>query len=570
MKKTLKRFWPYMRQYKGYFALTVLGTLMVAFGTAAVPYLIQPVMDDIFINKDVEMLYALPAVIIVIHIIKGVGTYIQAYYTSLIGQDIVRRIRDELLSVLIRLELGFFQASQKGALISRITNDTGRIQGVVSNAVPYLIRDFLSILALMGVVIYQNPALAFMGLIILPVAGWPLSKLSRRMKRLSATSQIKVGNMTSRLSEIFQNVEIIKGYNAESHEEARFAHDNKEFFRYTMKGVKTNQLVSPLMETLGSIGVAVVILVGGHQVIEGEMSVGAFFSFMTALFMLYTPIKNISRLYNSMQDGVAAGERIFEYLDMKTAIQDGPQVLAEPINDIRLEHINVTFGQTKALRDIQLHIRSGERIALVGMSGGGKSTLVNLLPRFVDPSGGAVIINGIDSKQYTLASLRNQIGIVTQQLFLLGDTIAANVAYGREWDAERIIEVLKLANAWEFVSQMPNGIETYIGEGGAGLSGGQKQRLSIARALYKNPSLFILDEATSALDNESEAKVQEALERATAGKITLTIAHRLSTVKNADRILLLSKGAIVCSGSEAQLIQNCPEFRQLHHGSLLP
>ena len=558
-----------MRKYKGYFALAIFGTVMAAFGTAAVPYLIQPVLDDIFINKDVAMLYFLPVAIIIIHVIKGAGVYIQAYYTSFIGQDIVRRIRNELLLALIRLELGFFQASQKGALISRITNDTGRIQSVVSNAVPYLIRDFLTIFALLGVVIYQNPKLAFMGLIILPLAGWPLSKLSKRMKRLSTTSQVKVGNMTSRLSEIFQNVEIIKGYNAENHEHDRFAKDNHEFFRYTMKGVKTNQLVSPLMEILGSIGVAVVILVGGQQVINDEMTVGAFFSFMTALFMLYTPIKNISRLYNSLQDGIAAGERIFEYLELKSAIQDGTQKLDRPITSVRLENVTVAFGETKALRELSLEAKSGERIALVGASGGGKSTLVNLLPRFIDPAQGSVLINDQPADRFTLASLRDQIGMVTQQVFLFHDTIAANVAYGRPLDNDRVVESLKLANAWEFVQRLPKGIQNVIGEGGAGLSGGQKQRLSIARALYKNPSLFILDEATSALDNESEAKVQEALERATAGKITFVIAHRLSTVKNADRILLIDKGEIICQGTEAWLLEHCPQFRQLQNGSLI-
>ena len=558
-----------MLDYKSRFALALLGTIMAALGTASVPYLIQPVLDDIFIAKDTQMLYLLPFFIVLVHVVKGGGTYMQAYYTSYIGQDIIRRIRLLLLTNLIRLEMAFFHGSQKGTLISRITNDTLRIQGVVANAIPHLLRDTLTIIALMGVIFYQNPKLAFMGLAILPLAAWPLSKLAKRMRRLSKESQVKVGNMTARLSEIFHNIEIIKGYNAEKFEQKRFEEDNREYFRYTMKGVRTNQLTSPLMEILGSIGVAVVIVVGGMQVIEDQMSVGAFFSFMTALFMLYGPIKNISKLYNSLQDAVAATDRIYEFIEMEPIIRSGSQAVPAPISRVVFEGVEVTYGESKALKGIDLSAKSGEKIALVGQSGGGKTTLVNLLTRFVEPSSGRVLLNDRPLGDITLESLRDHIGMVTQQVFLFHDSVAANIAYGREIDEDRVIAALKEANAWEFVEKMEAGIHTQLSEGGTNLSGGQKQRLSIARAIYKDPEIFILDEATSALDNESEAKVQEALERVTKGKITFIIAHRLSTIKNADRIVLLRSGEIRCIGTEEELLANCPEFIELKNGGAI-
>jgi subfamily B ATP-binding cassette protein MsbA len=558
-----------MLEYKGLFVIALTGTIMVAGGTAAVPYLIQPVLDDIFINHDRQMLYLLPAAIIIVHLIKGVGYYLQAYYTAYIGEDIIRRIRDGLLSNLVSLELAFFHGSRKGTLISRITNDTSRIQSVVSVAIPQLVRDILTIFALLGVVIYQNPKLAFLGLIVMPLAAWPLSKLSKRMRRLSKTSQIKVGNMTSRLSEIFHNVEVIKGSNAEAFEQERFGKDNHEFFRYTMKTVKTNKLISPLMEFLGSIGVAIVILIGGLQVIDGQMSVGSFFSFMTALFMLYGPIKSVSRLYNSLQDAVAASDRIFEFLDLSPTILSGKEPLKGPIDSVCFEDVHVHYGETHALKGVSFEVRTGEKIALVGQSGGGKSTLINLLPRFIDPSQGQIRFNNIPITQLEIPSLRDHIGMVTQQVFLFGDSVAANVAYGHAIDEARVVEALKEANAWEFVEKMESGIHTQLSEGGVNLSGGQKQRLSIARAIYKDPAIFILDEATSALDNESEARVQEALERVTAGKITFIIAHRLSTIKNADRIILLHDGAIRCMGSESELLKNCPAFIELKNGGAI-
>lgn len=568
MKKTFKRFWPYIKEYPKHFGLALIGTVMVAGGTAALPYVIQPVMDKLFIEKNETLLYFIPLLIVGAYFLKGAGTYVQAYYTSFIGEDIIRRIRSELLVRLSQLDLGFFQDSQKGTLISRITNDTARVQYIVSKSVPDLIRDFLTIFALLGVAAYQNPQLAFLGVIVIPLAAFPLSKLAKKMKKYSTTSQVKVGEMTSLLSEIFHNIEIVKGYNAEKFEEERFKKANDEFFKYTMRTVRVNQLTSPLMESIGGIGSAIVVFVGGMQVINGEMTTGAFFSFMAALFMLYGPVKNVSRLYNSLQDAVAAGERIFEFLHLKPTIKSGTKTLGF-IESVELKDITVDYENKRALDSVSLTAQKGEKIALIGSSGGGKSTLVNLLPRFVDFSGGSLLINGVDINEYSIDSIREQIGLVSQQIFLFRGSVAENVAYGKEMDEVRVIESLKRANAWEFVEELEGGIHAQIGESGAGLSGGQKQRLSIARALYKNPSMFILDEATSALDNESERKVQEALESVTEGKITFVIAHRLSTVKNADTLLLLSDGVIVCRGSEEYLSNSCVEYQKLKNSELI-
>lgn len=567
MKQTLKRFWPYMKGYPKHFVLAIFGTIMVAGGTAAIPYVIQPVMDKLFIEKNEALLYSVPFLILAAYLLKGVGTYVQAYYTSFIGEDIIRRIRNELLSTLSRLDLGFFQDSQKGKLISRITNDTTRIQHIVSKSVPDLIRDFLTIFALLGVATYQNPQLAFLGIIVIPVAAYPLSKLAKKMKKHSKVSQVKIGEMTSLLSEIFHNIEVVKGYNAEEFEQKRFEHSNGEFFKYTMKTVRTNQLTSPLMESIGGLGSAIVVLVGGAQVINGNMTTGEFFSFMAALFMLYAPVKNVSRLYNSMQDAVAAGERIFEFLHLKPTIQSGSKRL-DLISSVELDNIVVSYGNKKALDGVSLCVNSGDKIALIGSSGGGKSTFVNLLPRFVDFASGALKINGVDIREFDIASVRDQIGFVSQQTFLFRGSVAENVAYGKEIDEAKVIEALKKANAWEFVELLNGGIHAEIGEGGAGLSGGQKQRLSIARALYKNPSMFILDEATSALDNESERKVQEALDEITKGKITFVVAHRLSTIKHMDTILLLLKGKIICKGTENEMYEHCKEYKKLKRSEI--
>lgn len=540
----------------------MLGTVMFALGSSATAYIIKPVLDEIFVTKNETALYVVPFFIVAIYMIKGFGRFAGTYYAGYIGSHIVHRVRADMLGILLAYDIKLFHKTQKGELISRISSDTNRIATLVSTAIPTIIRDSFTALGLLGVVIYQSPKLAFFALVVMPALVFPLSMLAKRMKRFSHKSQNAVADFTSRLNETFQNIEVIKAFNGEAFEHERFKKSSEEFFRIGMKMVKTNELISPLMELFGSIGVATVIVIGGKAVISGELSVGTFFSFMAALIMLYTPIKSVMSQYNQLQDAVAAGERILAYLHLSPSIKSGTRPMPKQIKTIEFCGVGLDYGDKTALNGIDLTNRK-EIIALVGDSGGGKSSLVNLLVRFYDPSRGVVKINGTDIKEFSLKDLRENIAYVTQKVFIFADTVAANVAYAKEIDEQKVLDALAKANALSFVQELPLGIYTRLEEGGTNLSGGQKQRISIARAIYKDPQILILDEATSALDNKSEQLIQDAFISLAQNRLTFIIAHRLSTVKIADKIVLLKDGKIKCEGSEQDLMRSCDEFKQL-------
>ena len=563
LKSVLRRFSPYFKDYIPQFSFAILGMILASSGTAVSAYLVKPLLDEIFIAKDVQMLQLLPYAIIAVYAAKEIGRYMQAYFTAFIGHDIIRRFRDKILKNLLIQDISFFHEYRTGELISRNTNDVEKVRTVVSNLIPEFFKEFFTIIGLVFVVIYQSSALAFFALIILPLAIIPLSKLAKKMKRISKQSQEKVSDITAKLSEIFNNIEVIKASNAMDHESDIFAKENQKYFSLTMKSVKVSQLVSPLMEILGSVGVATVIIIGGMEVIEGNMSVGSFFSFLTALFMLYTPIKKLSSLYNQLQEAVAASERIFFLLDKEPLIQGGTKEIPEKIENILFENVKLKYGTKKALNGINLEAKQGEFVALVGDSGGGKSSLVNLILRFFDPSDGKILINGVDLKEFSLKSLRDNIAIVTQRVYIFHESVAANVAYGKEIDEEKVIEALKKANAYEFISELPDGIYTHLDEFGANLSGGQRQRIAIARAIYTDPKILIFDEATSALDSKSEKKITEAMENLIKDKITFVIAHRLSTVKKADKIVVLKHGKVSAIGSDEELHMSSKEYLKL-------
>jgi len=561
--KILSRFTTYYKDYIPYFIFAFIGMVLASGGTAVSAYLVKPLLDKIFIAKDENMLYLLPYAIIAVYFAKEAGRYMQAYFTEYIGQDIIRRFRNKLLDNILSLDISFFHKYRTGELISRNTNDVERIRLVVSNIIPEFFREIFTIIGLVAVVIYQSSELAIYALVIMPLAIYPLSLLAKKMKKISRLAQEKISDLTARLSEIFNNIEIIKANSAEKYELDLFEEDNKKYFNLNMKSVKVTQLVSPLMETLGSIGVATVIIIGGKEVIEGSMSVGAFFSFLTALFMLYTPIKRISSLYNRMQDAVAASTRIFFLLDMKAEIRGGDKKIPKDVKNIKYENVVLKYDNKIALNNINFEANKGELVAFVGDSGGGKTSLVNLLVRFFDPFSGKIVINGVDIKSFSLNSLRDAIAIVTQRVYVFNDTIAANIAYGKKIDEEKVIEALKKANAYEFIKDFKDGIYTPLDEFGTNLSGGQRQRIAIARAIYKNPKILILDEATSALDSKSEQKISEAIENIIKDKITFVIAHRLSTIQKADKIIVLKHGKIEAIGNDKDLEATCDEYRKL-------
>lgn len=563
LKSVLARFLPFFKDYIPYFALAIFGMLLSSGGTAISAYLVKPLLDEIFIAKDAGMLKLLPYAIIAVYAAKESGRYMQTYFTAFIGQDIIKRMRDNILENMLKLDISFFHEHRSGELISRNTNDVERVRTVVSNLIPEFFRESFTIIGLIVVVIYQNPALAFYALVIMPLAVYPLSLLAKRMKKISRLSQETISDITAKLSEIFNNIEIIQANNAQKYEHTLFKNENQKYFKLTMKSVKVSEMVSPVMETLGSIGVAVVIIVGGNEVIQDKMSVGSFFSFLTALFMLYTPIKKISGLYNRMQDALVASERIFFLLDQKPSIKSGSLSVPPIIENIEFSNVSLSYGDKQALSDVSLDAKKGEMVALIGDSGGGKSSLMNMLMRFYDPSDGAILINGINIKAFDLASLRESIALVTQRVYIFHDSIASNVAYGKEIDEQKVIEALKKANAYEFIDDLPQGIYTHLDEFGANLSGGQRQRIAIARAIYTNPKILILDEATSALDSGSEQKITQAIENLIKDKITFVIAHRLSTVKKADKIAILKHGKINAIGSDEELHLTSQEYLKL-------
>lgn len=563
MKQFLKQYLPYYKNYKKQFFFAIIGMIMVSAGTSGTAYVIKPVLDDIFINKDETMLAILPFVVILLYAMKGFGKYIQTYYISYIGTDIIRIIKDKFLFHIMKLDIKFFQNKHGGELLSRVTNDINAIQSAVSSQIAILIMESMTIVGLIFVVIYQSPKLAFFGLIVLPVIIYPLSLLAKKMKKISHQTQKKASILMSILGEIFNNIELIIANNSQVNQADKFSRENKKMFGIVMKGVKTNALLSPFMEIVGSIAAASVIIVGGKEVIDGNLTVGEFFSFMTALFMLYTPIKHIATVYNKFQKAIAANERINDVFNQKNEIHGGSFELNEKINHIVFDNISLKYGDKLALKNINLEANVGETIALVGDSGGGKSSLVNLLLRFYEQSEGEIKFNNINYKEFTFQSLRDSISIVTQRVYILNDTVAANITFGHEYNEKKVKEVLKKAYALEFVEKMENGIDTILNEFGANLSGGQRQRIAIARALYKDPNILIFDEATSALDNESESIITQVLEEISKDKITFVIAHRLSTIKNADKIAVFKAGEIVCSGSEKELLENCSEYRRL-------
>ena len=569
LKDVLKRFGPYFKDYIPHFIFAIIGMGLASGGTAVSAYLVEPVLNKIFVEKNEKLLYILPCAIIAIYVIKNIGTFMQAYFTAYIGQDTIRRFREKMVANLLNLDMDFFNEFRTGELISRTTNDIDRIRSIVSSMIPELTREFITIIGLLCVVVYQSPKLAFFALVVMPVAIYPISRLAKRMKKISKQSQEKTSDITSALSEIFTNIEIIKANNAQEYEHSRFVDENNKFFRLNLKSVKIEQLVSPLMETIGSIGVAAVIIIGGKDVIDGHINMGAFFSFLTALFMLYTPLKRIVNIYNRMQDAIAASERTFFLMDKVSQIKDGQKELNEEINLIKFNDVRLSYGDKEVLKGINLEANKSEFIALVGSSGGGKSSLMNLLMRFYDVNGGEILINGINLKDIKIHSLRQNIGLVTQRVYIFNDTVAKNVAYGREFNEDAVINALKLANAYEFVSKLDDGINTILNEFGTNLSGGQRQRIAIARALYQNPQILIFDEATSALDNESEKEITKAINNLRSKKIIFVIAHRLSTVENADKIAVLSDGKIIDSGSDEELSKRNEIYARLKGKALV-
>jgi len=544
---------------------------MVAFSllTSAVAFLVKPALDDIFINKDAVKLKSLPLVLILLFALKGVANYFQTYYTGYVGSRIVTTIREEVYFHIQKLSLSFFTATASGVLTSRIIYDVSMIQRAVSNVISGLLKDMVTALGLVGVIIYRDWQLSLIVLVVFPLFFFPIFKYSRKMRRFSKKSQVQVAGITSFLQESFTGIRIIKAFQMESYNQREFRTINEKLLGLVLRQLKIKSLTVPISETAGGLAAAAVIWYGGSQVVQGHSTPGNFFSFMTALFMLYGPIRSLNRSNNQIQEALAAGKRVFEILDLEPEIIDRPGAVELPPirNGIRFEHVVFAYdNENDVLRGVSLSLRKGETVALVGRSGGGKSTILNLLPRFYDVKSGRIMIDDLDIRDLTQQSLRAAIAIVSQQTVLFNDTVRNNIAYGRtDLSLDDIINAARSANAHTFIEELPEQYDTIIGENGVRLSGGQQQRLSIARALLKNSPILLLDEATSSLDTESERAVQEAIDRLMESRTSLVVAHRLSTIVNADRIVVLDKGEIVEEGTHKELLAAAGEYTKLYN-----
>ncbi|MDP9132730.1 MAG: lipid A export permease/ATP-binding protein MsbA [Nitrospirota bacterium] len=559
----------YLKPYRLRLGVAFVCSGLVAVFSGAYAWLVKPVLDEIFINKNESLLLILPLALFIVSVLKSAFNYGQNYLMNFVGNQVITDIRQELFGKLIRLPVPYHDVNTSGRLVSRVVNDVTLMANAVAGVLKDIFQQGLTFLAMMGVIFYQNWRLAGLSVIIIPLAVFTMVRMGKRLRALAASGQERMGDMASTLQETLSGIRMVKAYGREEAEAARFQQSNRLFLSTTMKAIQVSSLGSSHLEVIGVVGVAAIIWYGGFLVIGGSMTPGEFFSFLTAMFMAYTPIRRLSGSNNSIQQALAAAERVFSVLDLKTE-QDAEK------GRLELPHIgqSVTFDDVTfhyesqavpALDDINLTIRAGEMVALVGSSGSGKTTLVNLIPRFYEPTSGRVLIDGVDIQSYSLRSLRSQMGMVSQDVVLFDDSIRNNIAFGRENATdEDIIRAARLAYAHDFVERLPQGYQTVVGEKGVKLSGGERQRLAIARAILRDPPLLILDEATSALDTESERVVQLALANLMKNRTTVVIAHRLSTIQRADRIMVLARGSIVEVGTHDELLRRGGQYQRLH------
>ncbi|MGB5159166.1 ABC transporter ATP-binding protein [Desulfobacterium sp. N47] len=547
--------------------LAVICLLVVAGTTAASAYLIKPALDDVFIKKDTRMLKLIPLAVILLYFARGLGMYGQEYLMSRVSQNIIRRLRNRLYDHIQDLSLSFFHKEKTGTLMSRVTNDVTVIKAMVSSLITTSIRDCFTLIGLVAVIFYQIWELAIFAFLILPIAFYPIVSLGRKVRRVSRKGLEAIGDMSSFLHETFAGNKIVKAFGMESYEKKRFFDKTLKLYNIEMKQVKASSLTSPIMEFLGGLGIAFVIWFGGSRVISGVYTTGTFVSFLAAVVMLYDPVKKLSKLNNQLQQGLSATDRIYDIIEKETEIKEdkNPVGLKRSPHNVIFENVSFKYEDFMVLNNINLKVNPGEIVALVGMSGGGKTSLVNLIPRFYDVSAGSLYIDGVDIRKASISSLRDQIAIVTQEPILFNDTVRNNIAYGN-WNAsDKDIEMAaRAAYAYDFIQGFPDKLDTMLGELGGRLSGGEKQRICIARALIKNAPILILDEATSSLDTEAERLVQKALENLMKGRTTFVIAHRLSTIGYANKIIVIVNGCIAEEGRHEDLIAKQGEYYKLY------
>jgi len=555
-----------------YFGRVILALIMMAFvsgATALSAWLMQPIIDDVFTSANRDMLWPVGLAVLGTFAIKGAAQYGQAVVMAWIGQRIITDMQVRLYSHLMKMDIAFFHANSTGRLISRFTNDIGMMRNAVSNVMTGAGKDALTLIGLVAVMFIQQWQLGLIAFLVFPAAIIPIARLGKRMRKVSANTQVQMGEFMTLLEQTFQGIRHVKAYGMADYEKKRVSGLANGIFDLVYKASRTRAMSSPIMETLAGAAITLVIVYGGYQVIEGTTTSGQFFSFITAALLAYDPAKRLANLNTSLQEGLAAADRLFLLLDTEPTVVDQADAKELSIKGGTIEVADIHFSYETAekatLQGITLKAEAGKTAALVGASGGGKSTVLNLIPRFYDVDQGAIFIDGQDTSKVTLESLRATMALVSQEITLFDDTVRANIAYGRKDASEEdIFEAAKNAAAHDFILELPNGYDTVVGELGVKLSGGQRQRLAIARAMLKNAPILLLDEATSALDTESERKVQAALNKLMENRTTLVIAHRLSTVVDADVIYVIDNGKVLEQGTHAELLAKQGAYANLY------
>lgn len=558
-------FWPYRFRL----GAALLCAAVVAGTSGMYAWLVDPVLQGIFINKDRMLLTVIPLTILAVALAKGVFSYGQNYLMNYVGSRVVTDLRQELFGQFMVLPLRFHDANASGRLISRISNDVSLMANAVAGVMKDVFQQGLTFVAMLGILFYQNWKLALLSIVVIPLSAHTMIRMGTRLRGLATRGQERAGDMTSVLQETLVGIREVKAFGREGYEGERFLASNRAHLSANMKAVQVSSLVSSYMEAIGGLGIAAIIWYGGTLVIEGSMTPGSFFSFLTAMAMAYSPIRRLAGANNTIQQALSGAQRVFDVLDLETerTLDRGGTVIGPISRSLEFRHVTFRYDESEqpALRDVNLAVAAGEVVAVVGSSGSGKTTLVSLVPRFYEPTEGAVLIDGLDIREATLASLRAQIGIVSQATVLFDESVRNNIAYGRQGaTAEQVVAAAKAAYAHDFIERLPEGYDTLIGENGVKLSGGERQRLAIARAILRDPPLLILDEATSSLDSESERIVQLALANLMQHRTTLVIAHRLSTVQRADRIVVLDRGRIVETGRHEELLRAGGLYQRLH------
>jgi subfamily B ATP-binding cassette protein MsbA len=566
-KDVYRRLLNYSRPYSGRIALAMLGSLGVAGSDVAAVQLLRPFMDQIVLAGNTALINLVPIVIIGLAVVKGASRYIQEYFIKTSGQLVVQDIRNDLYTHSMGLSMRFYSRTPTGSMMSRILNDVGVMQRSAADVLVEGVRESFTLVGLTISAFYNDWKLACVAFLVLPAAVVPASAIGRKIKDYTRRSQGTMGNLTSVLQETFAGVKVIKAFGTEEQEDRRFRTENRNFYKLLRKALKYDSASAPVIELLASFGIAAITWYGVHRVLSGEITQGELTSFVASVVMMYGPVKKLTKTSNTIQRSIGAAERVFEVMDEVPDIADaaGAKPLSRVRGDVVFQEVGFAYEAEPVLKNFSLHARPGEVIALVGPSGAGKSTIAGLLTRFYDPQQGAILIDGQDIRQVTLASLKRNLALVDQETFLFNTTIAENIRYGvREAGDDAVLEAARQAFADEFIRQLPEGYQTAIGDRGLRLSGGQRQRLCIARAILRDAPILILDEATSALDTESEAMVQKALANLMRNRTTFVIAHRLSTIMHADKIVVLEDGRIVQVGSHQELLQQGGLYQKLY------